>query len=121
MLNPYTKASRARHWQRSRARRHRCVVGTAKVLDEIADLNRLACLETLIVRDTDEDGGRAGALVRRALVFIRGRIREENIVEHDLVATAMAAGAGCAVDVVDKSALDKMQAQLVGGCWHSPA
>lgn len=33
----------------------------------------------------------------------------------------MAASAGCAVDVVDKNALNEVQAQLVGGCRRSPA
>jgi aspartokinase-like uncharacterized kinase len=33
----------------------------------------------------------------------------------------MARDAGCAVDVVDKQAVEEMQAALVGGCRHSPA
>ncbi|NML15834.1 amino acid kinase family protein [Azohydromonas caseinilytica] len=34
---------------------------------------------------------------------------------------AMAAGAGCGVDVVEKGALEEMRALLVGGCRHAPA
>jgi aspartokinase-like uncharacterized kinase len=34
---------------------------------------------------------------------------------------AMAAGAGCAVEVVHKAALEEMAAALVGGCRHAPA
>jgi aspartokinase-like uncharacterized kinase len=34
---------------------------------------------------------------------------------------AMAAGAGCAVEVLHKAALDQAAAALVGGCAHTPA
>lgn len=34
---------------------------------------------------------------------------------------AMAAGAGCAVDVVHKAALEDVAAALTGGCSHAPA